>query len=213
MAPSIALGWRRSRAVLPTISVVRIVLSRLPGRDADNSGSVMDGCSATRRRLAHPSRSDLGAGIYLPQGHLPREYGFEFINGTPAPYITHMAHGLENPENTVVREPRTSTSDCFGPQSRYRPSALVGRRFGGDQRRQLPHVVECRAGAGGPQGLGISGPAMAAAMEAEHCHSGGNRAGNAGKAVLDHKTSPRRRLHLRGGKQKQVRRGLAVGYL
>src|SRR6185437_10844765 len=45
-----------------------------------------------------------------------------------------------------------------------------------DQRRQLPHVVECDVRAGGTQFLGMAGQAMAAAMKAQHRHVGGARA-------------------------------------
>src|SRR5271163_4132641 len=51
---------------------------------------------------------------------------------------------------------------------------------------------------------------MAAAVKAEHGHSGGDSAGDAGDGVLDDEAARGRRLHLCGGKQEQVRRGLAM---
>src|SRR4051812_3408675 len=82
-----------------------------------------------------------------------------------------------------------------------------------DQTRQLSHVVEYHGGARGAQGVAIAGPAMAAAVKAEHRHAGGSRACYARQAVLDHEASLGRYLHLLGGKQKQVRCRLASLYL
>ena len=58
-----------------------------------------------------------------------------------------------------------------------------------DQPGQLPHIVERHDRPGGAQPVVITGPAMAAAAKAEDGHTGGKRAGDAGDAVLDHKTS------------------------
>ena len=65
-------------------------------------------------------------------------------------------------------------------------------------------------GAGGAQRVGMTRPAMAAAVKAEHGHPGGARAGDAGHAVLDHEASRRASLHLFGREQEQVRRRLAA---
>ncbi len=57
------------------------------------------------------------------------------------------------------------------------------------------------------------GPAMAAAVKAEHFHPGRPGAGDAGKAVLDHDTALGRDAHLLRGKQEQIGCGLAVCHL
>ena len=66
---------------------------------------------------------------------------------------------------------------------------------------------------GGAQRLGMAGPAMAAAVKAEHGHPGGDRAGDAGNAVLDDQASRWRAPHLCGREQEQVRRRLAARHL
>src|SRR5947209_15201705 len=75
------------------------------------------------------------------------------------------------------------------------------------------HVREGQIGTGLAQGLGMADPAMAAAVKAEHFHPGGPRAGDAGKAVLDHDTARGRDAHFFRSKQEQVRRRLAVRHL
>src|SRR5450631_3198451 len=53
-------------------------------------------------------------------------------------------------------------------------SARHGRNFNPrDQIGQLPHVVKGHGGARGAQRVGITGPAMAAAVKAKHGHPGG----------------------------------------
>src|SRR3954451_14812452 len=51
---------------------------------------------------------------------------------------------------------------------------------------------------------------MAAAVKAQHGHPGGMRAGHPGDAVLDHEAPLWRDIHLRGGEEKEIGRGLAA---
>src|SRR3954449_12850539 len=62
-------------------------------------------------------------------------------------------------------------------------------RQSGDQPRQLPHIIECRGSTRVPERVRMTGPTMAAAVEAQHGHPGGARGSDAGQAVFDHDAS------------------------
>jgi hypothetical protein len=74
-----------------------------------------------------------------------------------------------------------------------------------DQRRQLPHLVECSRRTGAAKGRGGARPAVAAAVKSEHGHVRSARGDNPGNAVLDHQAPRWRNPHLRRREQKQIR--------
>jgi hypothetical protein len=98
--------------VLPTTSVVRIVLSRLSADDSNDSVAVIDGYSTTRISLLFSSTK---------QGHRQARPQCQVVGSNPendrlANVVIHATNGLKSSEDTAAREHRTSSRDRIFPQ-------------------------------------------------------------------------------------------------
>src|ERR1700760_4043789 len=79
-----------------------------------------------------------------------------------------------------------------------------------NQSRQFPHIGKGPRGTSRTQHSLVLAGTMAAAEKAEHGHAGRNGPGDPGHAVLDDDAALRFGLHLFGGEQEEIGRGLAA---